>query len=43
MIKNCNLYFFLNYDNLSEILINTFLQPVNLVASEEIVTVKEKC
>jgi hypothetical protein len=43
MTKNCNLYFLLMYDNLSEIMINTFLQPVNLVASEEITTVKEKC
>jgi len=43
MVKNCKLYFFLTYDNLSEIKINTFLHPVNLVASEEITTLKEKC
>jgi len=43
MVKNCKLYLFLTYDILSEIMINTILCPINLIASEEIQTLKENC
>lgn len=43
MVKNCKLQFFLTYDISSEIMINTILHPVNVVASEEITTLKDKC
>jgi hypothetical protein len=43
MVKNIDLYFFLTYDILSEMMMNTFLHPVSLVASEGIKTLKEKC
>ena len=43
MVKNFKLYFFLSYDILNEIMINTVVYPVSLVASGESGTLKDKC